>query len=77
MGREIPQQSTRMHTANLHKNYCYAKQKHHRYKKSKAKSDAPVKSVISGRGQGPKLFATNYGIKILEGSVSHSRCATV
>ena len=57
-------------------------------KKSEAKSEAPVssylytrlKSVISGRGQGPScLLATrqiNY-IKIPEGSISHSRCATV
>ena len=57
-------------------------------KKSEAKSEAPassysymrLKSVISGRGQGPScLLATMLDQlhKIPEGSISHSRCATV
>ena len=49
--------------------YIYAKQKHPRWKKSEAKSEAPassysymrLKSVISGGGQGPScLLATMY-----------------
>ena len=64
MGQEITQQSTGMYTANLHKSIDMLNKNTPGVKKSEAKSEAPVssysymrlKSVISGRGQGPNCL---------------------